>query len=47
MGLKVRIENEELLESDEPFVMIANHQAALDVYSESFSYAYFIGFQFL
>lgn len=33
MGIKVRIENEELLESEGPFVIIANHQAALDVYS--------------
>jgi 1-acyl-sn-glycerol-3-phosphate acyltransferase len=33
MGITIRIENAELLESDEPFVMIANHQAALDVYS--------------
>lgn len=34
MGIKVRLENKELLESDEPFVLIANHQAALDVYSK-------------
>ena len=38
MNIRVRLENEELLESDEPFVLIANHQAALDVYSEFFCY---------
>ncbi|KAI6191645.1 1-acyl-sn-glycerol-3-phosphate acyltransferase [Aphelenchoides bicaudatus] len=31
MGVKVRVENRELLDSEEPY--IANHQAALDVYT--------------
>jgi 1-acyl-sn-glycerol-3-phosphate acyltransferase len=33
MNIKIRVENEELLNSEEPFVLIANHQAAVDVYS--------------
>ncbi|KAI6173450.1 1-acyl-sn-glycerol-3-phosphate acyltransferase [Aphelenchoides besseyi] len=33
MQINIQVENQELLESDEPYVMIANHQAALDVYT--------------
>jgi len=33
MNVKITIENEELLESDEAYVIVANHQAALDVYT--------------
>ena len=36
MNIRISIDkvNSELLETDEPYVMIANHQAALDVFSE-------------
>ncbi|CAD5229056.1 unnamed protein product [Bursaphelenchus okinawaensis] len=33
MNIEYEIENEELLESEEPYVLIANHQAAIDVFT--------------
>jgi len=38
LNIKITIENKELLESDEPYVMIGNHQAALDVYAMTFAW---------
>lgn len=32
--IRFRVENEELLDTEEPFILIANHQSALDVLSK-------------